>query len=75
MKAKAAVGEAIDILKAEGIRAPVSNLHGTSALNWEALITAEQSPDTTHFTAAEDGQKKERQTDTVLIHVQFVSIQ
>ena len=39
VEAKTAVGEAIDILEAEGIRAPVSNLHGTGALNWQALIT------------------------------------
>ena len=37
VEAKAAVGEAIDILKAEGIRAPVSYLHGTGALSWQAL--------------------------------------
>ena len=33
VEAKTAVGEAIDILKAEGIRAPVSYLHGTGALS------------------------------------------
>lgn len=33
MEAKATVGEAINILKAESIRASVSNFHGTGALN------------------------------------------
>lgn len=33
VEAKAAVGEAIDVLEAEGVRAPVSYLHGAGALN------------------------------------------
>ncbi len=70
MEAKTAVGEAIDILKAKGIRAPVSDLHGIGALNCQALITAKQSPDSTHFTAEEDGEKKE--TQTVLLSMQFM---
>lgn len=49
VEAKTAVGESIYVLKAEGVRAPVSDLHGTGALNRQALIAAEQSPDTTHL--------------------------
>lgn len=58
VEAEAAVGEAVDVLKAEGIGAPVSNFHGTGALNWQAVIAAKQSPDTTHLKAVEDGQKE-----------------
>lgn len=68
MEAKTAVGKAVDILKAEGIRAPVSNPHGAGALNWQALITAKQTPDTTHFTAVENRQKKERLHDPLYYH-------
>lgn len=54
VEAKAAVGEAVDILKTESVRAPVSDLHGTRALYRQALIAAEQSPDTTHVSAVEN---------------------
>lgn len=60
VEAKATVGEPIDILKAESIRTPVSNFHGRSALNRQALIAAKQSPDTTHFTAENRKRKKRR---------------
>lgn len=53
MEAKPTVGEAINILKAESIRASVSNFHGTGALNWHGLVAAKQSPDTTHFAAVD----------------------
>lgn len=48
VEAEAAVGEAIDVLEAEGVGPSVSYLHGTCALNGQALVTAEQSPDATH---------------------------
>lgn len=61
VEAKTAVGEAVNILNAKGIRAPVSDLHGAGALNWQALITAKHSPD-----AEEDGylnKAKEMETE------------
>lgn len=54
VETKAAVGKAIDVFKAESIRAPVSDLHGTGALNRQTLIATKQSPYTTHFLPAED---------------------
>lgn len=66
VEAKTAVGEAVNILNAKGIRAPVSDLHGAGALNWQALITAKHSPDATHFIAEEDGylnKAKEMETE------------
>ncbi len=71
VEAKTAVGEAVDIFKSKGIRAPVCDLHGTGALNGQALITAKQSPDTTHFTAeGHRERRRERHTLTVLISTQ-----
>lgn len=58
VEAEATVGEAVDILEAESIWTPVSDLHGAHALCRQAVIAAEQSPDTTHFPTVRDGQKK-----------------
>lgn len=55
VEAETAVGEAIHILKAKGIGAPVSDLHGIGALSGQALITAKQSPNPTHFTTVGEG--------------------
>lgn len=55
VEAETAVGEAIDVLESKGVRAPVSDLHGTGALNGQALIAAKQSPDTAHFTPEDAG--------------------
>ena len=41
VEAEAAVGEAVDVLKAEGVWPPVRYLHGAGALNGQALIAAE----------------------------------
>lgn len=51
VEAETAVGEAIDVLKAEGVGAPVSDPHGAGALDRQTLITAKQSPDSTHVSA------------------------
>lgn len=40
MEAEATVGEAVDILKSEGVRPTVSDLHGTAALNRQAFVAA-----------------------------------
>lgn len=65
VEAKTAVGEAINILNAKGIGAPVSDLHAAGELNWQTLIAAKHSPDTTHFRAEEDGLKKDTDIHSV----------
>lgn len=49
VEAEAAVGEAVDVLEAKGVGAPVSDLHGIGALHSQALIAAKQGPNTTHL--------------------------
>lgn len=50
VKAKAAVGVSIDVLKAKCIWPPVRNLHRTQTLHRKAVIAAEEGPDATHAT-------------------------
>jgi hypothetical protein len=50
VKAKAAVGVSIDILKAKCIWPPVRDLHRTQTLHGKAVIAAEEGPDATHAT-------------------------
>lgn len=57
MEAKTAVCETFNILNAKGIRTPVSNLHGTGELSWQALVASKHSPDATHFVAEEDAKQ------------------
>lgn len=49
MEAQAAVGVAVDIFKAEGVRAPVRDLHGVGALSRQALVAAKHGPDAAHL--------------------------
>lgn len=53
VKPEAAVGETVDILKAESVRTAMSDFHGIGALNWKALITTKQGPYTTHAYAVD----------------------
>lgn len=53
MEAETTVSEAVDVLKAKGVGAPVGDLHSAGALNRQALITAKQGPNTTHPGAGE----------------------
>lgn len=53
MEAETTVSEAVDVLKAKGVGAPVGDLHSAGALNRQALITAKQGPYTTHPGAGE----------------------
>lgn len=49
VEAEAAVGEAVDVLEAEGVRPPVGDLHGAGALRGQAVVAAEKSPNATHL--------------------------
>ena len=49
VEAEAAVGEAVDVFEAEGVRAAVGDLHGAGALRGQAVVAAEQSPNPTHL--------------------------
>lgn len=48
VEAEAAVDEAVDVFEAERIWTSVGDLHGTGALNRQAIVAAEQGPYTTH---------------------------
>lgn len=48
VEAQAAVGEAVDVLDAEGVGAPVGHLHGARQVSRQAVVAAEHGPDATH---------------------------